>query len=235
MAIPASEASCHGRAPAMKATPTKLARKTSVVPRSGCRYTRYAGGPSRTSPPSSVQSEPMRTRRSANHFASTTITRTLASSLNCTFWPPIETARWAPSDWSPMTRIATSMSTPPTNSRGAPFPSQRKPIHATMAMPARPGRAPRVRLRAVRQEPVVVLERLTFARDAEFGRAGLSGDGQLRVRHPRVAAGDDESLAFAQEPQVLGPDVHPADDLHGLLVDRLPIGSLHLAEEVRPV
>src|SRR5882762_8542253 len=70
------------------------------------------------------------------------------------------------------------------------------------------GRIGVVLLRQERHEPVVEAELVAAggvlaARVAELGRAGLPGDGQLRVRHRGGVAGDDLARALADRREVL--------------------------------
>ncbi len=66
----------------MKSMPTRIATKTSAVPRSGWRKTRKVGIPIRIPAPRMVESLPIFSRRPESHDARTTIISTLLTSLN---------------------------------------------------------------------------------------------------------------------------------------------------------
>jgi hypothetical protein len=95
-------------APDIQSIPARIAAKTRDVPRSGCSITSASGGPTRRHAPRIVEKESSLDRRDDRKLASTTIIRTLASSLNWNVNGPTLIHRAEPPTPSPIARVRIS-------------------------------------------------------------------------------------------------------------------------------
>ncbi len=95
-------------APLMKSMPTRIATKTSAVPRSGWRKTRKVGMAMIRPAPMIVESRPTFSRRPDRKLASTVIIRTLLTSLNWKSSPATVIDIWAPNRLVPTNMVRVS-------------------------------------------------------------------------------------------------------------------------------
>ncbi len=92
----------------MKSMPTRIATKTSAVPRSGCRKTRKVGNAISAAAPTIVDRRPIRSPRPLSHEARTTIISTLQTSLHWKSSPATVIDICAPNSCVPATIVSSS-------------------------------------------------------------------------------------------------------------------------------